>query len=105
VRRGEIWWARLPEPVGRRPVVLVSRDEAYELRRSVAVVEVTTTVRGLATEVPLDKDDGLPAPSVANADAIHTIDRRRLTRRIGVLGAARTERLDDALRFALALEA
>jgi mRNA interferase MazF len=104
VRRGELWWAELPSPVGRRPVVLVSRAEAYEVRRSVAVVEVTTTTRGLATEVRLGARQGLPRSCVANADALHTIAKDRLSKRIGRLDTERLGLLDDALRFSLGLD-
>ena len=104
MRRGEVWWAQLPKPVGRRPVVLVSRDEAYEVRKNVAVVEVTSVIRGVATEVALGPDDGLPRHCVANADAINTIDRALLKTRVAGLSADRIKRLDAAPRFALALD-
>jgi mRNA interferase MazF len=104
VERGEVWWAELPEPLGRRPVVLVSRPEAYQVRRSVAVVEVTTVTRGLATEVKLGRRDGVPRPCVANADGIHTIPLRRLMERVCKLKSERVEQIDNALRFALALD-
>jgi mRNA interferase MazF len=104
VRRGEIWWAQLPEPVGKRPVILASRDEAYEVRRNVTVIEVTTVTRGLATELALGTVDGLPQRCVANADTVNTIDRRYLIERIAMPSSERVRRLDDALRFALALD-
>jgi len=44
MRRGEVWWAEQPEPIGRRPVVLLSRDEAYKVRNAVTVAQVTTTI-------------------------------------------------------------
>jgi mRNA interferase MazF len=94
----------MSEPIGRRAVVLVSREEAYEVRKSVAVVEVSTVVRSLATEVRLGPEDGVPRSSVANADAINTIARRRLTERICMLRAERIAQIDKALRFALALD-
>jgi mRNA interferase MazF len=103
MRRGEVWWARLPEPTGRRPVVLVSRDSAYAVRASVTVVEVSTTVRGIASEVPLGKRDGLPKPCVANTDSLVTIPKSWLDERIGALGAEKSAALDTALRFSLAL--
>ena len=53
MRRGEIWWANLPIPAGRRPVVLVSRNVAYVARNKVTAIEITTHVRGLESEVPL----------------------------------------------------
>jgi len=51
VRRGEVWWAELPTPAGRRPVVLLSRDEAYPIRNLVTVAPVTTRIRDIPTEV------------------------------------------------------
>ena len=47
MRRGEAWWADLPAPVGRRPVVLISRNEAYAVRSFVVVAEVTTKIRNI----------------------------------------------------------
>ena len=104
MERGEVWWAELSEPLGRRAVVLVSRDEAYAVRRCVAAVEVTTIIRGLATEVSLSPRDGMPKRCVANADGIHTVPLRRLTQKICKLRPERIEQIDDALRFALALQ-
>lgn len=104
MRRGEIWWAELPEPLGRRPVVLVSRAEAYDVRQNVVVIEVTTTVRGLATEVSVGRREGLARRCVANADGIHTVPKRCLSERAGRMNGERLERLDEALRFALGLD-
>jgi mRNA interferase MazF len=104
VKRGEIWWARLPLPAGRRPVVLISRDSAYAVRASVTVIEVSTSVRGIPTEIPLGKRDGLPQRCVANADSIVTIPKTWLESRIASLHAEKASSLDAALRFALALQ-
>ncbi len=103
MKRGEIWWARLPLPAGRRPVVLVSRDSAYAVRASITVVEISTTTRGIPTEVALGKRDGLPKRCVANADSIVTIPKTWLESRIASLHTERSAALDAALRFALAL--
>ena len=53
MKRGEIWWVRFARPVGRRPAVLVSRDQAYRVRTAVTVVPLTQTVRSIPVEVPL----------------------------------------------------
>jgi mRNA interferase MazF len=103
MKRGEIWWARLPQPAGRRPVVLVSRDSAYAVRASVTVIEVTATIRGIATEVPLSKRDGLPKRCVANSDSLVTIPKVWLESRIAPLSAEKIAALDGALRFSLGL--
>ncbi len=60
MRRGEVWWANLPEPHGKRPVVLVTRDGAYAIRDYVTVAPVTSRVRGIRAEVPLGVEEGLP---------------------------------------------
>lgn len=105
MRRGEIWWTRLPVPAGRRPVVLVSRNIAYAARTRITVVEVTTHRRGLETEVPLGVRDGLPRPCCANADNVITIDKGWLDERVGALDGEKMKRLDRALALALGLPA
>jgi mRNA interferase MazF len=104
MRRGDVYWARFPSPVGRRPVVLVSRDEAYSVRARVSVVPLTRTVRGMATEVRFGPSDGLPRACVANADEVVTIPKSLLGERLVSASRARMKELDDALRFALALD-
>jgi mRNA interferase MazF len=103
VRRGEVWWAELPRPAGRRPVVLLSRQEAYAVRELVTVAPVTTRVRGIPTEVALSRADGLPRRCAANLDTLTTIPRRVLTARIATLPPERIRAIDRAVRFALGL--
>jgi mRNA interferase MazF len=103
VRRGEVWWADLPAPYGRRPAILVSRDAAYAVRRSVTLVPLTTRRRGIAVEVPLGPGDGIPRACVANADDVLTVAKTRLIRRVGPLAPEKLRAVEDALRFALAL--
>lgn len=62
MRRGDVWWADNPPPMGRRPVVLLSRDEAYAIRDFIMAAPVTTRVRRIVAEVPLGPEDGLPRP-------------------------------------------
>ena len=105
MRRGEIWWASLPPPSGRRPVVLVSRSSAYEVRTSVTVVEISRTIRGIPSEVQLGARDGMPRHCAANADNIMTIPKRLLDVRVAMLRPDRIEALDSALQFSLSLPA
>src|SRR5436309_15909296 len=104
MRRGEVWWAQLPPPVGRRPVVLVSRDEAYAIRELVTVVPITTQVRGIPVEVLLGRDEGLLRRSVANTDSLTTIPKWTLRQYAVVSVVDNATAIDAALRFALLLQ-
>lgn len=101
MRQYEIWWASLPPPVGRRPVLLLSRDSAYAVLNKVIVAEVTTTVREIPVEVVLGRREGLSMPSVANLDNVHVVARGDLAARIGVLPASRVRDVKRALGYAL----
>lgn len=103
MRRGEVWWADLPAPAGRRPMVLLSRDEAYAVRELVTVAPVTTRIRGIPSEVALGAKEGMPKPCVANFDTITTIPKRALTARLTMLSGEKAAEVDRALRFALGL--
>ncbi len=68
MRRGEVWWAELDQPAGRRPVLLISRNEAYIVRSLVIVAPVTTRIRNIPTEVPLSAAEGMSRDCVVNLD-------------------------------------
>lgn len=104
MRRGEVWWADLPAPAGRRLVVLLSRDEAYAVRELVIVAPVTTRVRRIPVEVPLGKSEGLTRRCVANLDTITTIPKALLVEYAGALDAEKIADVDGAARFALGLD-
>src|SRR5688500_18423553 len=97
MKRGDVWWARMPLPAGRRPVILISRDSAYAVRSSVTVVEVSTTVRGIPSEVLLGRRDGLPRTCAANADSLVTIPKTWLEERIAPLRSAKLQALAPAV--------
>ena len=101
MRRGEIWWARLDK---KRPVVLVSRQEAYSVRSLIIVAPVSTTVRGFAVEVRVGRSEGLPRSGVVNCDWLVTVPKADLVARAGSLSGSKLALLDDALRFALGLD-
>jgi len=103
MRRGEVWWAELPAPAGRRPVLLLSRDEAYLVRELVTVAPLTTRVRQIPSEVPLGPGDGVPKTCVVNLDTITTIPRRTLTERLTALSPIKLAAIDRAVRFSLGL--
>jgi len=99
--KGEVWWANLPSPIGKRPVVLLSRDEAYSVRNAVTIAEVTSTIRNIPVEVNLGKEDGLPKKCVINLDTIITIRKELLTERIAYLDSEKIDQVNKAIKFAL----
>ena len=101
MRRGEIWWAELPQPVRSRPVVILTRDAVLHSIGSVVVALVTRTVRGLPTEVVVGRRQGLPARCVVNLDNILTVPRNRLKRLMGSCDASKVEELNQAIKAAL----
>jgi mRNA interferase MazF len=104
-RRGDIYLAALPEPVGRRPVLLVTRSAAIDIRRAVTVAPITRTIRRIPSQLPLGTRHGLRDDSVANCDSLHTIPKDALWRRLGSLAPDDLATLDRALIFALEIRA
>lgn len=101
MRRGEVWWAQLPQPIGRRPVLLLSRDAAYSVRTSVTVAIITRTIRNIPVEVLLGQEDGMPTDCVVNLDDILTLPKSRLTERITTLSPEKMTAVAKAIVFAL----
>jgi mRNA interferase MazF len=103
VDRGDIFDADLPD-LGVRPVLIVTRQVAIPVLSAVTVAPITSTIRGIASEVPLNSEHGLEHSSAASCDNLLTIAKELLVRRRGALSFEDVARLDDALRFALQLD-
>jgi mRNA interferase MazF len=100
-RRGELWWCELPE-VGRRPVVVLTRDAAIPRLRRTLVAPCTTTIRGLPSEVILDPgDDPVPRRTAVNLDSVESVAVAVLVDRIGTLSDDRMRDLCAALEVAV----
>jgi mRNA interferase MazF len=100
-RRGELWWCELPD-VGRRPVVVLSRDAAIPRLRRSLVAPCTTTIRGLASEVVLEPgEDPIPRRSAVNLDSVESVSIGVLVDRLGRLSDARMRQLCAALDVAV----
>lgn len=100
MNRGEIWLAEVGRK--RRPVVVLTRSEVLEVRSLVTVAEITSTMRGLAAEVPIDHElAGLDQDSAINCDGLHTVPRTMLTKHVGSIDASDLERTCTAISYAL----
>ena len=103
MRRGEVWWANLHPPAGRRPVLLVSRDSTYGRRELVMIAPISTRIRHIRGEVLLGPADGLPRPCAANLDTLDSISKSQLDEPIGLLSEERLRAVNQALLYALGL--
>lgn len=112
MKRGEVWWADLPEPDGsepgfRRPVLVVQADEFNRSRIRTVIAAAITSNTNLAAapgNVSLPKRSaGLGRESVVNVSQLVTLDKRFLTERAGRIPEAKLRQVEDGLRLALAL--
>jgi mRNA interferase MazF len=101
-RRGELWWCELPE-IGRRPVLVLSRDVAIPRLGRTLIAPCTTTLRGLPSEVVLEPgDDPVPRPSALNLDSVESVSVAVLVDRLGTLSDDRMRQVCAALEVAVA---
>jgi mRNA interferase MazF len=99
VNRGEVWWLEDPD-TGRRPACVLTRQAAIPVLAKLLVVPATRTVRGLPTEVPLTREDGMPQDCALSFDNLITVRQSLLTERITTVPVERLDELCDALRAA-----
>jgi mRNA interferase MazF len=103
--RGEVWWCELAE-IGRRPVVVLSRDAAIPRLRRTLIGPCTTTIRGIPSEVLLEPgEDPVPRTSVVNLDSVESVSLGTLVERLGRLSDERMRQICEALEIAVASEA
>jgi mRNA interferase MazF len=102
--RGEVWWCEPPD-VGRRPVVVLSRDAAIPRLRRALIAPCTTTVRGLPSEVVLEPpEDPVPKRSAVNLDSVESVSIGVLVDRVGRLSDDRMSQVCAALAVAVACD-
>jgi mRNA interferase MazF len=99
VKRGDVCWVDLPEEK-RRPAVVLTRAEAIPVMGQLVVAYLTTTIRGIPTEVPLGVADGVPRECVISLDNLRTVSRALLGEPIANLSGARMNEVCRALAIA-----
>jgi mRNA interferase MazF len=100
-RRGELWWCEPPE-IGRRPVVVLSRDAAIPRLRRTLIAPCTTTIRGLSSEVILEPGEApVRTPTAVNLDSIESVSIGVLIERLGRLSDATMRNICAALEVAV----
>ncbi|MDA8267662.1 MAG: type II toxin-antitoxin system PemK/MazF family toxin [Actinomycetota bacterium] len=99
--RGDVWWCER-SAIGRRPVVVRSRDAAIPRLRRAVIAPCTTTIRGLPSEIVLEPgDDPVPQRCAANLDSIESVALGALAERIGRLADVRMRQVCQALDVAV----
>jgi len=100
LNRGEIWLYEFRPPDKRRPVLILSRQDAIAVLDTVMVAPITSTRRGLPSEVPVDAAEGLKGDSAINLDHVQTVERRRLHHFVGSLTKPKMAQVCRALAIA-----
>lgn len=104
MNRGDVCWYSFKAPDKRRPVLILARDSGIRILNSITIAPITSTIRGIPTEVVLTEDDGLPTTCAANFDNLQTVPRSALGERIAHLSAEKLRSAAAAISFALGLE-
>ena len=103
MRRGEVRWYRFAPPDKRRPVVILTRNSILEYLGEVTVAPVTSTVRGIPSEVALAQEDGMPHACAVNCDHLQTVVKSRIEQVITTLSPERMREIRTAIHFSLGL--
>ena len=100
VARADVWMYEFRRPDKRRPVVVLSRPEAIGVLHTVMVAPITSTIRGIPSEVAVGTAEGLKRDSAVNLDHVQTVKQGRLTRYVGHLGPEEMRAVCRALAVA-----
>jgi len=101
LNRGDVRLCLFPPPDKQRPVLVLTRDSALGHLATVTVAPITSTIRGVPSEVVLDIDDGMKGRCAVNLHNAVTVAQSRLGRRVSILNAERMREVCAALRFSL----
>ena len=99
--RGEIRLYRFSPPDKERPVLILTRESALDYISTATVAPVTSTIRGVPSEVIIDVEDGMKGPCAVNLHNTVTVTQQRLGRRVAQLRPSRMHEICAALRFSL----
>ena len=98
---GDVGLYSFAAPGKKRPVLVLTRDSAIGYLSTVTVAPITTTIRGVPSEVALNEDDGMKAPCAVNLHNAVTVSQERLGKRVAQLSSTRMKAVCMALRFAV----
>lgn len=103
MRRGEIRWYKFAPPDKKRPVLILTRDSVLDYMGEVTVAPVTSTIRGIPSEVVLSDRDGMPRSCAVNCDHLQTVAKGKIGSRVAMLSGEKMKRIAHSVGFALDL--
>jgi len=101
IARGDVRLYEFAPPDKKRPVVVLTRNSAIGYLSNVTVAPITSTIRGVPSEVVLDVEDGMKSACAINLHNAVTVAKERLGRRVAQLSSMRMAEICGALRFSL----
>jgi len=104
IDRGDVRLYQFAPPDKQRPVVVLTRNSAIDYLSTVTVAPVTSTIRGVPSEVVLNEEDGMKTPCAVNVHNVTTVSQDRLGRRVAQLNSRRMHEICGAMRFSLGCE-
>ena len=104
IARGDIRLYQFAPPDKKRPAVVLTRNSAIAYLSTVTVAPITSTIRGVPSEVVLSEEDGMKTPCAVNLHNAVTVSQHRLGKRVSQLNSLRMNEICAALRFSLACD-
>jgi mRNA interferase MazF len=106
VKQGDVYWYTFRPPDKRRPVLILTRNSAIRFLTGITVAPVTTTIRGIPSEVLLTRqEDGMYEDCVVNTDNIQTVKKINLDEYITSLSEGKMRAVRAAIEFSLGFDA
>lgn len=102
--RGEVRWYEFQPPDKRRPILILTRDSIIPYLNEITVATITSTIRGIPSEVALNAGDGMPMECAINLDHLQTVPKSKIGKRITTLSVEKLSEIAPALCFALGLD-
>jgi mRNA interferase MazF len=104
MERGEVRWYKFKPPDKERPAVILTRDSALQFLGEATIAPITSTIRGIPTEVLLSENDGMKTACVINLDHVQTVSKSKLGALITKLSEAKMSEIKQALLFAFGFD-
>ena len=101
MKRGEVRWYECAHPDKRRPVLILTRDSALAYLGEVTIAPITSTIRGIPSEVALTREDGVPGDCAINCDHLQTVGKGKIGALVTSLPPVKIAAVGKAIRFAL----